>query len=54
LESILGQIKLGVEQLLRAEAQANLVGFALRFPLFETVFETSQAPPLLMKLIGAG
>jgi hypothetical protein len=34
LESVLCQMKLGVEQLLGAEAQANLVGFALRFPLF--------------------
>jgi len=45
-------MKLGVEQLLRAEAQGNLVGLALRFPLLQTVFETSQAPPLLMKLTG--
>src|SRR5215469_3187750 len=54
LESVLCQMKLGVEQLLRAEAQGNLVGLALRFPLLQTVFETSQAPPLLMKLTGAG
>jgi len=54
LESVLGQMKLGVEQLLRAEAQGNLLGFALRFPLLQTLFETSQAPPLLMKLMGAG
>src|SRR5262249_48224408 len=54
LESVLCQMKLGVEQLLRAEAQGNLAGFALRFPLLQTVFETSQTPPLLMKLMEPG
>ena len=52
-ETIFCEIKLGVEQLLGAEAEVNLVGFSLRFQLFATEFETRQAPPLLMQPVRA-
>src|ERR1700756_4566556 len=48
-ESIFCEMKLGVEQLLGAEAEVNLAGFSLRFQLLPTEFETSQAPPLLLQ-----
>src|ERR1700747_2824881 len=52
-ESIFCEMKLGVEQLLGAEAEVNLAGFSLRFQLFATDFQTRQAPPLLMQPVRA-
>jgi hypothetical protein len=52
-KSVFFQMKLGVEQLPRAEAQAHMAGFSLCFQLLKTAFQTGQAPPLLVKLLRA-
>src|ERR1700746_1801196 len=52
-ESIFCEMKLGVEQLLGAEAEMNLAGFSLRFQLFATEFQTRQDTPLLMQPVRA-